>query len=335
MLQQLQDRFKNMTDKLGYRTWVILAAIASILLGIVLYISMSSKMDNNTQADTSMQETISVVVAKQDISPRTIIKENMLEIKEIPQNLVPADAITEIKEAVDKPANVQLMQGDIVTKRKLLMDIKMAGFTGTIPPDCRAVTIGINDITGVAGFAKPGDYVDIVLATKGNNGVSTQLLLQNVLLLAVNKNTVDNNGVKPASNGDVSSKDTPAAEKPKHDASGSAMVSATLALNPRDVMKVIAGAQAGTMHLVLRPYKPKDSYTFQSEFVLQNGNIVKAAAQTPAAPPPQSHSYVPQQSYTPPVIPQTAPPAQAAPQAPAAPSGVEVIRGTTVTREGA
>ena len=55
-----------------------------------------------------------------------------------------------------------------------------------------------SDVTGVAGFAQPGDYVDVMLVS-GNvepHKVVSELILQNVLLLAINK-SVDNTSTAP------------------------------------------------------------------------------------------------------------------------------------------
>ena len=123
-----------------------------------------------------------VVVAKQDIPQRTVIKENMLKVVDMPQDAVPDGAMRSVSEVVDKLANVPIQQGDILTDKKVITDPKLAGFVGMIPPDCRAISVGISDITGIAGFAKPGDYVDVMIIrkNKGQGNVSGALLLQNV-----------------------------------------------------------------------------------------------------------------------------------------------------------
>ena len=84
------------------------------------------------------------------------------------------------------------MQGDVLTDQKVLLDDKQAGFVGMIPPDCRAVSVAINDITGIAGFAKAGDYVDVMVVSdsREKNKVTGEILLQNVLLLAINKTSM-------------------------------------------------------------------------------------------------------------------------------------------------
>ena len=277
-------------------------------------------------------EKATVIVAATDIAPRTLIQSNMLTTKEIPVEFVPDDAITDVKDIVGKPAKFQIMRDDIVTDRKVLMDIKMAGFTGTIPPDCRAISIGINDVTGISGFAKPGDYVDVlVVSGSGNDSrITSNIILQNILLLAINKtpmysqrnvvvNTPANEDGDKNNNSNNNSNVQGNSQPAPSNTASSGVATATLAVSPRDAMELIAAAQSGTVYLVLRPYKPRDTFTTNTEYskVTNKGATPQGGQPMPAAgSQPVSNGAAapaPAQSY----------------------GSVEVIRGTKVTREGA
>uniref|UniRef100_UPI00260DE8F2 Flp pilus assembly protein CpaB n=1 Tax=uncultured Anaerovibrio sp. TaxID=361586 RepID=UPI00260DE8F2 len=187
MKTDFKKQFSELMENISYKYWIILAAAASILLGVLLFVYLDESPAPPPQPQS--KESTIVVVAASDIAPRTIIQSNMLTTKEIPTAMVPEGAITDMREVVGKPARFQLIRDDIVTDKKVLMDIKMAGFTGIIPPDCRAISIAINDVTGISGFAKPGDYVDVLVVTgSGNdNRITSNIILQNILLLAINK----------------------------------------------------------------------------------------------------------------------------------------------------
>lgn len=335
MKPEFKKQFSEMAEKISYKYWIIFAAIASLLFGILLFIYLEQKPETPVPAYNGEKAT--VIVAATDIAPRTLIQSNMLTTKEIPVEFVPDDAITDVKDIVGKPAKFQIMRDDIVTDRKVLMDIKMAGFTGTIPPDCRAISIGINDVTGISGFAKPGDYVDVlVVSGSGNDSrITSNIILQNILLLAINKtpmysqrnvvvNTPANNdGDKNNNDNGNSSNNTGNAlgnsqPAPSNTAS-SGVATATLAVSPRDAMELIAAAQSGTVYLVLRPYKPRDTFTTNTEYskVTNKGATPQGGQPMPAGgSQPVSNGAAapaPAQSY----------------------GSVEVIRGTKVTREGA
>lgn len=332
MKPEFTKQFSEMAEKISYKYWIVFAAIASILFGILLFIYLEQKPETPVPAYNGEKAT--VIVAATDIAPRTLIQSNMLTTKEIPVEFVPDDAITDVKDIVGKPAKFQIMRDDIVTDRKVLMDIKMAGFTGTIPPDCRAISIGINDVTGISGFAKPGDYVDVlVVSGSGNDSrITSNIILQNILLLAINKTPMysqrnvvvntpanedgdKNNNSNNNNNGSVLGNSQPA---PSNTAS-SGVATATLAVSPRDAMELIAAAQSGTVYLVLRPYKPRDTFTTNTEYskVTNKGATPQGGQPMPAGgSQPVSNGAAapaPAQSY----------------------GSVEVIRGTKVTREGA
>ena len=186
MKEKINRFFADLSEKITYRHWVLLAGAASLILGLLVFAGLNG-MGANEEAKPV--NTIHVVVAKQDIAPKTIIKESMVELREVPASMVSDDAVRDVSDIINKPAKVEILKDDIISTRKVLMDITMAGFTGDIPPECRAISIAITDVTGVAGFAKPGDYVDVMLIAKGDEKMTGRIVLQDVLLLAINKTT--------------------------------------------------------------------------------------------------------------------------------------------------
>lgn len=333
------NRFLNdLSEKITYRHWVFLAGAASLILGLLVFAGLKG-MGANEEAKPV--DSIHVVVAKQDIAPKTIIKESMVEVREVPASMVSDDAVREVSDIVNKPAKVEILKDDIISTRKVLMDITMAGFTGDIPPECRAISIAITDVTGVAGFAKPGDYVDVMLIAKGDEKMTGRIVLQDVLLLAINKTAEQKQrAVGDGSSGDTKKTGDSADSKNQSDKKNadaakdeaiSDLATATLAVLPEDALKLITEAQEGTLYLALRPYKPRDKFTTDTRYIhysttkTAKSSGTRTAAPAPAAPAtPAAVRQAVQQS-----IPVSTP----APKAPV--GGVEVIRGTTSTREGA
>lgn len=335
MKEKISRFFAGLSEKITYRHWVLLAGIASLVLGLLVFAGLNG-MGANEEAKPL--NTIHVVVAKQDIAPKTIIKESMVEVREVPASMVSDDAVREVSDIINKPAKVEILKDDIISTRKVLMDITMAGFTGDIPPECRAISIAITDVTGVAGFAKPGDYVDVMLIAKGEEKMTGRIVLQDVLLLAINKNTEQ----KQKATGDGSSGDTKKtgdsadsknqSDKKSADAAKDEAISdlatATLAVLPEDALKLITEAQEGTLYLALRPYKPRDKFTTDTRYIhYSTTKTAKSSGTRTATPAPATPAAVRQ------TVQQSIPVSTPAPKAPV--GGVEVIRGTTSTREGA
>lgn len=335
MKEKINRFFADLSEKITYRHWVLLAGAASLILGLLVFAGLNG-MGANEEAKPV--NTIHVVVAKQDIAPKTIIKESMVEVREVPASMVSDDAVRDVSDIINKPAKVEILKDDIISTRKVLMDITMAGFTGDIPPECRAISIAITDVTGVAGFAKPGDYVDVMLIAKGDEKMTGRIVLQDVLLLAINKTAEQ----KQKATGDGSSGDTKKtgdsadsknqsdkknADAPKDEAI-SDLATATLAVLPEDALKLITEAQEGTLYLALRPYKPRDKFTTDTRYIhYSTTKTAKSSGTRTATPAPAAPAVVRQ------AVQQSTPVPTPAPKAPV--GGVEVIRGTTSTREGA
>lgn len=338
MKEKINRFLTDLSEKITYRHWVFLAGAASLILGLLVFASLNGMGANE---EVKPVDSIHVVVAKQDIAPKTIIKESMVEVREVPASMVSDDAVREVSDIVNKPAKVEILKDDIISTRKVLMDITMAGFTGDIPPECRAISIAITDVTGVAGFAKPGDYVDVMLIAKGDEKMTGRIVLQDVLLLAINKNTEQ----KQKAAGDGSSGDTKKtgdsadskdqSDKKSADAAKDEAISdlatATLALLPEDALKLITEAQEGTLYLALRPYKPRDKFTTDTRYIHYSTTKAAKSSGTRTATPAPAASAAPAAVRQ--AVQQSIPVSTPAPKAPV--GGVEVIRGTTSTREGA
>ena len=331
MKEKINRFFADLSEKITYRHWVLLAGIASLVLGLLVFAGLNGMGANE---EVKPVNAIHVVVAKQDIAPKTIIKESMVEVREVPASMVSDDAVREVSDIINKPAKVEILKDDIISTRKVLMDITMAGFTGDIPPECRAISIAITDVTGVAGFAKPGDYVDVMLIAKGDEKMTGRIVLQDVLLLAINKSrrpwemALAGDTKKTGDSADSKNQsDKKNADAPKDEAI-SDLATATLAVLPEDALKLITEAQEGTLYFALRPYKPRDKFTTDTRYIHYSTTKTAKSSGTRTAPPAPSTPAAVRQA-----VQQSIPVSTPAPKAPV--GGVEVIRGTTSTREGA
>lgn len=256
----VSKRITETVNKLTSAQLVSLALLVSSLFALVLYFYLS---DLESKPVNMPQKMTSVVIAAVDISEKTVIQDNMLKTVTLPAELIPVDAIATSHAIVGKMAKLKILRGDTLTEQKVFANPALAGFTGSIPPDKRAISVAITDITGISGFAKPGDFVDVmVLSNKTQkNTITGKMLMQNVLLLAVNK---DN-----------------AMTDEKKDGKKDAMATATLAIAPEDALRLAVSQLEGTIYLVLRPLEP------QQKFVITNDVSVyqHEASSEPVLPP--------------------------------------------------
>ena len=303
------SKLMDVLNDLQPRQLLMLAGGTAVAVFLVVYLALSgmtnkaAEVQKVTPAVQTQTDMTQVVMAKDDIPSRTVIQEDMLEIKEIPVEAVPRGAMMSMQDVVGQPAASTIYAGDIVTLSKLVVDKSKAGFVGEIPENCRAVSVGVSEITGVAGFAKPGDYVDVILVEKTNQGATSRFLLKNVLLLGINQDT--------AAQEKDAAKDKGRTAKP---------ATATLALQPDDMLQLISAAAIGDIYLALRPFHTADTGNFLDTYTLRSskGNEVVKANTAAAAPAPTA-------------APVYSAPAVSAPAAPRSSGGFEIIEGDKVT----
>lgn len=300
-------------ERLTPRQLLIICGVVALLIFLLIYFTLTrltAEKPKPAPAPAPKQvqvKDVTIVTAKTSIPERTLIKEEMLSLRTVPSNKVPNGALMSTTDAVGRPTRVPINPGEVITNRKVFASILDMGLSGRIPPNCRAITVGISDVTGVAGFAQPGDYVDVLLISSQveNNKVVSEMILQNVLLLAINKQ-VENQNSAPAQNN--------ANNKGQNQkSSGQAKVTgqpamATMALVPEDALKLAAKAQLGQIYLVLRPYRPSNGISDDTYY-----SVTKASGKMPVTPPPAG----------------TIPPGEDIETSPIA--NVQVIRGTTST----
>jgi pilus assembly protein CpaB len=182
-----------------------------------------------------------VAVAAVDIEMGSKLNAQMVTNVDWPSGSVPSGAFKDAKELQDRVLKVSVQRGEAILDRKLSPPGTTGGLSAVIAQGKRAMTVRVNDVVGVAGFALPGNYVDVMVNAQqdrgrndGNNQISMTVLEQ-VLVLAV---------AQEASRDDT---------KPK-------VVSAvTLELAPGDAEKLDLARSVGTLSLVLRNQLDKNT----------------------------------------------------------------------------
>jgi pilus assembly protein CpaB len=185
-------------------------------------------------AERSNIASTKVVVAAMDIELGSKINPQMLATIDWPAGSVPQGAFTDLKQVQERVVRTSVGRGEALLERKLMPVGAQGGLSAVISEGKRAMTVRVNDVVGVAGFALPGNYVDVMVnaqqeRARGETSIPTSLtVLENVLVLAV---------AQEASRDDT---------KPK-------VVSAvTLELSLADAEKLDLARSVGTLSLVLR-----------------------------------------------------------------------------------
>lgn len=133
-----------------------------------------------------------VVVAAKDVDLGTRLTPELLKQVDWPTASLPEGAVTDPAILDTRVLKTSLLRGEPVLESKLAPLGAKGGLSAVIAEGKRAITVRVNDVIGVAGFALPGNYVDIVVNTEdesvkatGMNKTISKIVLEQILVLAV------------------------------------------------------------------------------------------------------------------------------------------------------
>ena len=208
----------------------LVMVIISIIIGLGAVVLASRWVNEQATVQSSK-----VVVAATDIDLGTPLAPQMLKVADWPKGSEPAGAFNDIKILDTRVLKTSVSRGEPVLESKLAPLGATGGLSAVIKEGNRAMTVRVNDVVGVAGFALPGNYVDIVVntvdemakAANGNNSIS-KIVLEHILVLAV------------------------AQEQNRDETKPKVVNAVTLEVTPEQAEKLDLARSVGSLSLVLR-----------------------------------------------------------------------------------
>jgi pilus assembly protein CpaB len=141
-----------------------------------------------------------VVVAKIEVAPTSLLTEIQLKTEVWHQEKPPPGAFTNLEQVLGRVTATSIMPGELVTENKLAPKGTVPGITALLSPNQRAMTVKVDEASGVAGFLTPGDRVDVVvIVDKGeyDKDPLAKLLFQNLKVLGTGQKLENRPGDKP------------------------------------------------------------------------------------------------------------------------------------------
>ncbi len=176
-----------------------------------------------------------IAVANADIELGGRITPEMIRMVDWPEGSVPAGAFPEAAKLDGRVVLVSIQRGEPLTETRLAPIGTKGGLSAVVPEGKRAMTVRVNDVVGVAGFALPGTYVDVMVNTQDERGQRgdrnhsiSKIVLERILVLAVAQEA-DRDSTKPK-----------------------VVNAVTLELTPSDAEMLDLARSVGTLSLVLR-----------------------------------------------------------------------------------
>lgn len=136
---------------------------------------------------------IKVVVAKENVAPGSLLKETDLLVREMPAEGLPQQTVSQTTDALGRVVMTQLVKGQAVLETLLAPKGAAGGAQAMIPEGMRAVTLEVNEFSGVAGLLTPGCKVDVVQTIRaGEKGGETgnmiaKTIVENLRVIAVGR----------------------------------------------------------------------------------------------------------------------------------------------------
>ncbi len=244
---------------------------------------------------TETADTRDVVLAAKPLGVGTTVKPADIKLGKIPTTAFPKGAFSKPEEVIDRPLISNILMDEPILEGRLAARGSGLGLAPVIPVGMRAVTVRVNDVSGIAGFVLPGMRVDVLVTGQPPASVGTMTVtpLQNMLVLS-------------------------AGTAMQADAKGQAIQAATVTLlaTPEQAETLTLANNEGRIQLVLRNGSDQSiEKTPGREIAELYGERASKKKPEPAAPRPRSRPVVTAVAVAPP------PP-------PPPPDQIVVIRGT-------
>lgn len=190
------------------------------------------------------QKPVEVLVAARDLPENTVLDAADVQTARVPEKYLQPYATRALQDLAGRVTVAPIAAGEQVLLNKVRRPDAVpanATLAGLTPKGKRSVTIGVDAMTGVGGFVRPGDQVDLLWTVKlpgaGGPGeqVVTVTLFQDVPVMAVGRDLAGHK----------------AADVGKGRAENEFTV--TLALTPQETALLLFAREQGRVQLSLRP----------------------------------------------------------------------------------
>ncbi len=218
-----------------------------------------------------------VVVATARLPLGTRLEPEQLRLVEWPTGSKLPGSFSRIEDCVGRAMITEVVANEPILEEKLAPKEAGAGLPVAIPEGMRAVSVRVDDVVSVAGFAMPGTMVDVLVTgemqnTTGGNSI-TRTILEDVRVLAAGQQVQQDKDGKPQT-----------------------VAVVTLLVNPEQADTLPMASTEGKIHLALR--NTIDSEEVNPAPVLRSTLFSEGAAKSrgprkvAAAPPVTDRKYV-------------------------------------------
>ncbi len=158
--------------------------VASVVAGLVATFAIHRYVSIKTKVPVAATQ--EVLIAATDIAPGTAISGPSVKTVTWPVKVVPPKSASSLKEVEGRVVMVPSPQGNPILLSMLAQEGTAAGLSGILPDGKRALTVKVDEVSGVGGFIHPGDHVDVLvdMALKKTEGEHySKTILHDIVVL--------------------------------------------------------------------------------------------------------------------------------------------------------
>lgn len=163
----------------------------AILFGLVSVFGVNYLIRTKQVVITEPINYKKVVTALNDIPAHVVLTAEMVSLVDIPEQSFTIEMYSTAEEVVGATTNATIYKGETLSKNRLITEENKAtsSLAYRIPENMRAVSVPVNEVTGVAGYINEGDRIDLVVSYKApeirENAPVVYTQFQNLEVLAV------------------------------------------------------------------------------------------------------------------------------------------------------
>jgi pilus assembly protein CpaB len=141
-----------------------------------------------------------VVVAAKEIDPALALAQDQVVVRHWPQENCPQGSFARVEDVAGRVTAYPFGAGEPILEIKLAPQGVSPGLTALLSPEKRAMTVKVDEASGVAGFLSPDNRVDVVATMeKGEyqKDPISKVILQNLRVLGTGQRIEKRPGDKP------------------------------------------------------------------------------------------------------------------------------------------
>ncbi len=163
-----------------------------------------------TTAVVTAKADIAVLVTTRSVHAGQLLRPSDIAMRDFPPTSVPPGAILDLPERrlglSGALVRVTLPLGGLILSQDLVQPGDHSYLAAVLLPGSRAISIGVDPVSGVAGLVWPGDHVDLILtqtlddpSTPSGHRLAAETVMSGLRVIATDQDLV--RGEQPGSNG--------------------------------------------------------------------------------------------------------------------------------------